>query len=186
MICDRAIIVLLIISLSLVQGSLLPKECTLQTGNRLQCNNVLPTTIPDGAEIVVLNDFPASVTITRYLFDGNGWNNITSLSIINEHLLDTKHFGERCFAGLTHLRELNVHAIRTNLYPGAFHGLDSVKLLNLANSTRMTNNALLSDVLAPQLFSNLEALILTRSGYEVGFDIDEAFWRQIENRPITY
>ena len=74
---DRASIVLLIISLSLVQGSLLPKECTLQTGNRLQCNNVLPTTIPDGAEIVVLNDFPASVTITRYLFDGNGWNNIT-------------------------------------------------------------------------------------------------------------
>mgnify|MGYP000234659798 CR=1 FL=1 len=68
---------------------------------------------------------------------------------------ETVSFYERCFAELTHLQELNVHVIRIRLNPKAFHGLDSVEVLNFANSSGLWNEELTLEVLAPQIFPNV-------------------------------
>ena len=36
------------------------------------------------------------------------------------------------------------------------------------------------------IFPNVNKLILTRAGYENGYDVDDEFWSQIEDWPISY
>ena len=80
---SRATIVLCISMATLEEGSTLSTGCIIHTGKPLHCSGSLPTTIPDGVKEVVLSEFPPTVPITRDRFDKNGWNSITSLSIIS-------------------------------------------------------------------------------------------------------
>ena len=61
-----------------------------------------------------------------------------------------------------------------------------MEVLNFANSSGLWNEELTSEVLAPQIFPNVNKLILTRAGYENGYDVDDEVWSQIEDWPISY
>ena len=152
----------------------------------MECTDYVPVSVPEGIEEIILNPFPLNVAVSRTLFAGKGWINVSSLSFVSEDYEIYVSFEENCLAGLLNLRELHIHVLTNKFHPNAFNGSISVHVLDVTNSTRMTYNDLKYEVLASGSFPNLKKLILTRSGYEAGYDLDETFWRKIEDRPISY
>ena len=153
---------------------------------RMECTYCVPEYVPEGVEEVILNPFPLNVTVSRTLFGGKGWMNVSSLSIVSESAVTAVRFEENFLEGLLNLRELHIHVLTIIFHPNAFNGSNNVILLDVTNSTRLFDDELKSQVLASGNLPNLKELILTRSGYEAGYDLDETFWRKIEDRPISY
>ena len=153
---------------------------------RMECTYCVPEYVPEGVEEVILNPFPLNVTVSRTLFGGKGWMNVSSLSIVSESAVTAVRFEENFLEGLLNLRELHIHVLTITFHPNAFNGSNNVILLDVTNSTRLFDDELKSQVLASGNLPNLKELILTRSGYEAGYDLDETFWRKIEDRPISY
>ena len=161
------------------------KSCTNDTGI-LQCYAYIPTHIPDGISEVVLHSLSDGTVLAESVFDGPGWNTITSLTIDSRSVTDDLMIQENSFVNLVGLESLGLHISHTKLESGAFNGLLNVTTLDMTNSIFIHTAVLNGIILHPGTFPKLEKLVLIRLGIDYGLSLNNTFWKRIETRPVSY
>lgn len=95
-------------------------------------------------------------------------------------------FQSNCFETLIGLRELYIHVPKITFEIGAFKGLSELKVLDLSNSSSISQNEMVRSILATGTLPGLHTLIMPWTGIGEGLDLDEPFWHEIGIRPISY
>lgn len=156
-----------------------------------ECDNYIPKEIPPGICNVVLTDFETSVEIASSTFEGQGWQNVTALTIIlkyNNLFKKTEiTFKSNCFMRLSNLEELRLHIAHGNYEDGFFNELNLVKLLDLSNTTDLPH------LMFRSIFSSRElprlkdlSLVGTKTSNGNGLELDDKFWSFVGERNITH